>query len=91
MVDADSWVDVKGNNWRIEGNRGTTSPADGFQVHEIVDGWGRGTVFVGNHASGVEGLAINAAGSRVLRDSTTVGCNNSTKGAGDLSNVRCSS
>jgi hypothetical protein len=90
MVDADSWVDVKGNNWRIEGNRGTTSPADGFQVHEIVDGWGRDTVFVGNHASGVRELAINAAGSRDLRDSTTVGCDNSTEGKAGLSNVECS-
>ena len=90
MVDADSWVDVKGNDWRIEGNRGTTSPADGFQVHEIVDGWGRGTVFVGNQASGVKGLAINAAGSSDLRNSTTVGCTNATHDGGSLSNVRCS-
>ena len=90
MVDADSWVDVKGNDWRIEGNRGTTSPGDGFQVHEIVDGLGRGTVFVGNQAGGVKGLAINAAGSSDLRDSTTVGCTNSTRGGGALSNVQCS-
>jgi hypothetical protein len=90
MIEADSWVDVKGNDWRIEGNRGTTSPGDGFQVHEIVDGWGRGTVFVGNQASGVKGLAINAAGSSDLRDSTTVGCTNSTRGGAGLSNVQCS-
>jgi hypothetical protein len=90
LVDADSWVDVKGNNWRIEGNWGTTSPGDGFQVHEIVDGWGRGTVFVGNHASDVKGLAINAAGSSDLRNSTTVGCTNSIQGGGSLSNVQCS-
>jgi len=90
MVEADSWVDVKGNNWRIEGNRGTTSPGDGFQVHEIVDGWGRDTIFVGNHASGVKGLAINAAGNADLRNSTTVGCTNSTQSGGTLSNVQCS-
>ena len=40
---ADSWVDVKGNDWVIEGNTGTGSPADGFQTHEILDGWGTGT------------------------------------------------
>ena len=41
MVEANSWVDVKGNAWRIEGNTRTSTAADGFEVHEVVDGWGR--------------------------------------------------
>jgi hypothetical protein len=73
MVEGDSWVDVKGNGWVIEDNVGTTSPEDGFQVHEVVDGWGRGNVFRGNtaHVEG-PGYGINAAGPRGMRESTTV-------------------
>ncbi|MCU1424849.1 MAG: hypothetical protein JWM51_1140, partial [Microbacteriaceae bacterium] len=48
---ADSWVDVKGNDWVIESNVGTHSPLDGYQVHEIVDGWGTGNVFRDNTAT----------------------------------------
>lgn len=47
---ADSWVDVKGNDWTIEGNRGTTALEDGFQVHVILDGWGERNTFRGNVA-----------------------------------------
>ena len=90
MVEADSWVDVKGNGWRIEGNTGTSTPTDGFQVHEVVDGWGRDTVFTGNAANGVPELAINVAGPRAIRDTTTVSCDNEAGDATDgLSNVSC--
>ncbi|MHA6782840.1 hypothetical protein ACVGOW_17865 [Pseudonocardia saturnea] len=51
MTDADSWVDVKGNGWTISGNVGTTASADGFQLHRILDGWGRDNVFSGNTAT----------------------------------------
>jgi nitrous oxidase accessory protein NosD len=91
MVEADSWVDVKGNGWTVEENVGTASPEDGFQVHELVDGWGRDNVFAGNTARGVPGLAINVAGPRAIRDTTTVTCDNVVDaGAGQLSNVSCS-
>ncbi|MGY1762687.1 right-handed parallel beta-helix repeat-containing protein [Geodermatophilus sp. SYSU D00779] len=90
MVEADSWVDVKGNGWRIEGNTGTSTSADGFQVHEVVDGWGRDTVFSGNVVSGVPELAINVAGPRAIRTTTTVSCDNEAGDAsGGLSNVSC--
>ena len=91
MIDADSWVDVKGNGWRIEGNTGTSTSADGFQVHEVVDGWGRGTVFSGNAVNDVPGLAIHVAGPRAIRNSTRVTCDNESEDAsGGLSNVSCS-
>ncbi|MGY1624209.1 hypothetical protein ACI789_18580 [Geodermatophilus sp. SYSU D00965] len=55
-------------------------------MHEVVDGWGRDTVFAG----GVPGYAINLAGPRAIRNATTVTCDNQ---AGDaeagLSNVEC--
>jgi hypothetical protein len=90
MVDTDSWVDVKGNDWLIEGNTGTASPTDGFQVHDVADGWGRGNVFTGNRAAGFAELVVNAAGNRELRASTTVGCDNAGDGGTALSNVPCS-
>ncbi|MET1021933.1 MAG: right-handed parallel beta-helix repeat-containing protein [Arthrobacter sp.] len=47
---ADSWVDVKGNDWTIDNNSGRNSPLDGFQTHEIDVGWGTGNVFRNNTA-----------------------------------------
>ncbi|RSN44313.1 hypothetical protein DMH08_37405 [Actinomadura sp. WAC 06369] len=44
----DSWIDVKGNNYLIQGNKGTGTPLDGFQTHEIIDGWGKNNTFTGN-------------------------------------------
>jgi nitrous oxidase accessory protein NosD len=91
MVQADSWVDVKGNSWSIEGNTGRSSPQDGFQVHQIVDGWGLATVFSGNTAVlDAAGYAFNVAGPSAVRDSTKVGCDNVTQGArSGMSNVAC--
>ncbi|MFS0704284.1 right-handed parallel beta-helix repeat-containing protein [Cellulomonas sp. 179-A 9B4 NHS] len=43
--DADSWVDVKGRAWTVEDNTGRHSSLDGFQTHEIIDGWGTDNVF----------------------------------------------
>jgi Right handed beta helix region len=56
MKGADSWVDVKGNDWLIEGNIGRNAPTDGFQTHQIVSGWGTGNVFINNTAD------VNASG-----------------------------
>jgi hypothetical protein len=42
--------DVKGNGWTIEDNVGKNSPMDGFQTHEVVDGWGTRNVFRNNTA-----------------------------------------
>lgn len=35
---ADSWVDVKGNDWLVQDNRGTSSRGSGFQTHQVVEG-----------------------------------------------------
>jgi hypothetical protein len=88
MVESDSWVDVKGNDWTVEDNTGTSSTADGFQVHEVVDGWGRGAVFRGNAVDDVPGLAINVAGPSTIRDDTMITCDNDAGDAG-RSNVTC--
>jgi len=85
---ADSWVDVKGNNWTIVGNTGRTSPQDGFQTHEIVPGWGTGNHFADNVAQ-VDGPGHGFALTPALGN--TVACSNSASGAGEgLTNVVCS-
>lgn len=52
---ADSWVDMKGNNYVVAENRGSKvfvhdATYGGFEVHVQLDGWGRGNTFSGNTA-----------------------------------------
>ena len=87
LVEADSWVDVKGNNWIIEGNTGTNSAADGFQTHEILDGWGTGNVFRENAAQ-LSGSGV-AFALEPERDNV-VECSNTVSGPdAELTNVEC--
>lgn len=48
---ADSWIDLKGNGWLVEGNTGTRALLDGFQVHVALKGWGSDNVFRSNSAN----------------------------------------
>ncbi|MFB2580438.1 right-handed parallel beta-helix repeat-containing protein [Herbiconiux sp. P15] len=85
--DADSWVDVKGNDWVISDNIGTSSPQDGFQTHEILDGWGTRNVFRSNVAQ-VDGPGFGYSLTPELEN--TVECSNSASGAGEgLSTAEC--
>lgn len=85
---ADSWVDIKGNDWLIEGNSGVNSPGDGFQTHEIIDGWGTRNDFRDNSAA-VNGPGFGYSLTPVLDN--VVGCGNTASSAGEgLSNVTCS-
>lgn len=87
--EADSWVDVKGKGWRIEGNTGRNSPRDGFQTHEIADGWGTDNIFRDNVAE-VNGPGLGYS-LKPARDNV-VDCSNKASRAGQgLSNVPCSS
>ncbi|MBB5855325.1 hypothetical protein ACFQ05_40530 [Amycolatopsis umgeniensis] len=52
---ADSWVDMKGNNYVVADNRGNKvfvhdATYGGFEVHVQLDGWGRDNTFSGNTA-----------------------------------------
>lgn len=87
LTGADSWVDVKGNNWLIKGNSGVKSTQDGFQTHQILKNWGDHNLFTGNVAT-VDGPGLAFA----LRPSVAnvVACDNKFTGAGEgLSNVPC--
>jgi len=89
---ADSAVDAKGNDWVIEDNvvsgtdarwddDGEMRPselADGFQTHDVYDGYGRGNVFRGNRVEGeIPGYAIGL----YPRHDNVVTCDNSGPGA----------
>lgn len=85
---ADSWIDVKGNGYRIEDNTGVRAPQDGFQVHVRRDGWGRDNVFANNMAD------VRGPGYGFLVDDdasgTVVRCDNAVDNAASgFANVSC--
>ncbi|MGH3799700.1 MAG: NosD domain-containing protein, partial [Pseudonocardiaceae bacterium] len=88
MTAADSWVDIKGNNWTIADNTGTDAPEDGFQTHRILDGWGERNTFHGNTATvNAPGYAINITKKDL---GNTVSCTNrATNTDAGLSNIPC--
>lgn len=87
---ADSWIDVKGNGYRVVGNTGTASPRDGIQTHVVLSGWGQANTFSGNvlRVDGPgEGFSVQSAGTtrNVIR------CTNTVSGAArGFGNVTCS-
>ncbi|AEH08183.1 MULTISPECIES: right-handed parallel beta-helix repeat-containing protein [Protofrankia] len=92
LVEADSWIDLKGNGWTVVDNtgRGGGSIKDGIQTHVESAGWGRRNIIRNNS------LAVNGGGFGVYihnGDSTqnVVGCDNRIQGAErGFSNIRCS-
>jgi len=87
MTGGDSWVDVKGSGWLIDGNKGSNSPADGFQTHEIIDGWGTRNTFRNNIVGGgVPGLGIKLAPTLA----NVIECNNrNTNGSPVSTSIPC--
>ncbi|WP_030683205.1 right-handed parallel beta-helix repeat-containing protein [Streptomyces sp. NRRL B-1347] len=87
----DSWIDVKGNGYVIEGNTGKNTTNNGFETHTQQPGWGCGTVFRANKsdltgATGDKQLAINVTNqSGSCR--TTVHASNTVSGGKGLTNV----
>ena len=88
---ADSWVDVKGNGWLVADNQGISALRDGYQTHEIVDGWGNKNIFAGNKASKINKAPQDGEGVGVgVRPAlaNVVTCTNTTEGA-PATNVEC--
>ncbi|GIF96472.1 hypothetical protein Cci01nite_15660 [Catellatospora citrea] len=84
---ADSWVDVKGNGWLIRGNTGRHSRGDGFQTHQVADGWGDRNVFTANTAA-VDGPGWGFHLAPVAGN--VVACDNTVTGAAKgLANTAC--
>jgi hypothetical protein len=85
---ATSWVNVKGNGWKITGNTGTDSAQDGLSDHQVYPGWGLNNVFTANV------LTVNGPGYGIFvqndRLASVVACNNKAAGAQrGLSNMAC--
>jgi hypothetical protein len=87
MTAADTWVNLKGNNYLVQGNRGTSATDNGFETHDILPGWGDFNVFAGNSGTvGGSGWGIASwpEGDNVVR------CDNDLADAAEgLSNVPC--
>ncbi|MFB8103953.1 MULTISPECIES: right-handed parallel beta-helix repeat-containing protein [unclassified Streptomyces] len=87
----DSWVDVKGNDVLVEGNRGSRTTNNGYETHTQQSGWGCGTVFRNNtsNLSGATGdrqLAVNVTNNSTTCRTTVYASNTVTGGRG-LTNI----
>jgi hypothetical protein len=84
---ADSWADLKGNGYSVEGNIGLIARRDAFQVHSVLDGWGMDNTFSGNMVlGGVPGCEVRVQSARLR---TVVDCRKSKAGQG-MTNGPCS-
>ena len=87
MTESDTWVNLKGNNYLVQGNTGTSASENGFETHDILPGWGDFNVFDANTGT-VDGSGYGIAswpeGSNVVR------CSNDLAGVPEgLSNIPC--
>ncbi|MFD7531070.1 right-handed parallel beta-helix repeat-containing protein [Streptomyces sp. NPDC059849] len=87
----DSWVDVKGNDVLVEGNKGSRTTNNGYETHTQQSGWGCGTVFRDNTsdltgAKGDKRLAINVTNYGTDCPTTVYSSNTVTGGKG-LTNI----
>lgn len=85
---ADSWIDLKGNEWLVTANVGALTREDGMAVRVEAEGWGNDNRITSND------MTIDAPGYGVWVDrdaeGTIVGCDNEARGAGSgLSNIVC--
>jgi hypothetical protein len=91
---ADSWVDVKGNQWTVQDNTGTNATnnpdfKDGFQTHVLVAGDGIDNVFRANvsHLGMAKGYAFRVQSPKKTHN--VVYCDNTVSGGLGLSNENC--
>lgn len=85
---ADSWVVVRGNQYRVEHNSGRDAPRDGFQVLATRSGWGRANVFGGNVAT-VNGPGFGFAIDPDTEDNRVLCDNRVGHAASGYANVAC--
>lgn len=87
----DSWVDVKGNDVLVQGNRGSRTTNNGYETHTQQKGWGCGTVFRDNASdlsgsTGDKRIAINVT-NHAASCPTTVHADNTVTGGRGLTNI----
>lgn len=82
---AESWVNAKGDDYRIDGNHGTHAFLHGFKVRVVVSGWGCGNTFHGNDANvgaGGYGFSISSSNNSCGSDPNQVFSDNTVENAG---------
>ncbi|MFF3175374.1 right-handed parallel beta-helix repeat-containing protein [Streptomyces sp. NPDC057900] len=87
----DSWVDVKGNDVLVEGNRGSRTTNNGYETHTQQSGWGCGTVFRNNTSdlsgsTGDKRIAFNVTNYSASCP-TKVYASNTVTGGNGLTNI----
>ena len=85
---ADSFIDMKGNAWTVDNNKGTNALLDGFQVHNALPNWGWDNVFTRN----VLDVRSTGYGFAMQSKNTAnhVSCNNTVlNAAAGFANVPC--
>lgn len=84
----DSAVDLKGSDWRLEGNT-IEGRVDAVSIHVILAPWGSGNVVAGNVLRpGQAGVGVAVVGA--ARDAgNTVACENTVAAGVSLSDVTC--
>jgi hypothetical protein len=89
---AESWIDVKGNSYRVEGNIGVHAAAQprgaGVETFVLYAGFGNDNLFSDNNwdfAPGTARYGFDIHGGT----GNVVDCNNEVTGAGDLANIAC--
>jgi hypothetical protein len=81
---ADSWVDVKGNGYLVQNNRGSkvfvhNATYGGFELHQQVVGWGLNNTFSGNTADVQSAyaygfyVATTGLGTKICANNTVTG------------------
>ncbi|MHA4814706.1 right-handed parallel beta-helix repeat-containing protein [Streptomyces aculeolatus] len=87
----DSWVDIKGNDVLVADNTGRGTTNDGYQTHEVQDGWGCNATFRGNRsdlggATGPDRYAVNVTNYDPQDCPVTVSGSNTVTGGRGLVN-----
>ncbi|NHC13610.1 Ig-like domain-containing protein [Motilibacter deserti] len=89
---ADSWIDIKGSDWLVEGNTGTGTLLDAIQTHVIngAPGSGENNTFRGNRVlGGVKGYVV-AVSPEPGAHGNVVACDNEAgPGGAGVSNIEC--
>jgi hypothetical protein len=84
----DSAVDLKGAQWRLEGNA-IEGPVDAVSIHTILAPWGSGNVVVANTLRpGPTGLGVAVVGP-ARGAGNTIGCDNALETGVSLTDVAC--
>lgn len=84
----DSAVDLKGTDWRLEGNT-ITGPVDAVSIHVILPPWGAGNIVAANVLRpGAGGVGIAVVGA-ARTAGNTVGCDNAVESGVSLTDDVC--